>query len=106
MKKLIALMLVALMVMSLAACGKDAVDVSNIDTSTVTEQPTTTTTTTTETTTTEPQEKVYYSYFGSDHSSLNLVDNVDSPCSTVSSWCQSYLYRAYPNETGTNYYYL
>ena len=111
MKKLIALLLVALMVMSLAACGKEAVDVSQIDTTTVTEQPTTTTTTTpattTEATTTEePKEKVYYSYFGSDHSSLNLVDNVDSPCSTVAGWCQSYLYRAYPNETGTNYFYL
>lgn len=94
-KKLIALLMAALMLLSVAAgCGKDN---ANIDQSTDGGQ------------TAAPVQtglKVYKTYLTSECTSLNFLDNVDSNAETVATYCMSYLWRAYPNEDGTNYIWI
>lgn len=51
-------------------------------------------------------EKVYRSYLGSDCPTLYGGNTVQSTSNTVNDYCSAYLYRAYPDENGTNYHYI
>ena len=94
MKKYIALLLILMMTAGLfAGCNKTTAGTESgngTDTGTPTES----------------AKKIYYSCLSADHSSLNFLDNVDSPVETVATYCMSYLYRAYPDENGINYHYI
>lgn len=90
-KKLIALLLAATMLLALAAaCGNNNANdnggTTNGDG--------------------DGAKKVYYSVLSSDHSSLNFLDNVDSPVGNVANYCMSFLYRSYPDEDGMGYHYI
>ena len=110
MKKTIALLLAMIFVIGLlAACTpsnttQDPVQTDDPNAGTPAE-----TTTPTDAPVTEPTaegKKVYYSVLSSDHSSLNFLDNVDSPVGNVATYCMSYLYRQYPNEEGNGYIWI
>lgn len=110
MKKTIALLLAMIFVIGLlAACTpsnttQDPVQTDDPNAGTPAE-----TTTPTDAPVTEPAadgKKVYYSVLSSDHSSLNFLDNVDSPVGNVATYCMSYLYRQYPNEEGNGYIWI
>ncbi len=90
-KKLIALLLAATMLLALAAaCGNN--NANNNGGTTNGDG--------------DGAKKVYYSVLTSDHSSLNFLDNVDSPVANVANFCMSFLYRSYPDEDGMGYHYI
>ena len=105
-KKIVALLLAAMMIVAmLAACGsKPAVTPSNDP---GTNNPSTNNPSTNNPATpVETAKKVYYTYLTSDHANLNFQDNVDSPSETPAIYCMCFLYRSYPDESGTNFHYI
>ena len=54
----------------------------------------------------EAGEKVYRTYLSTDCETLYGGNTVNSPTNTVTEYCSAYLYRAYPDESGTNYHYI
>ena len=50
--------------------------------------------------------KVHKTYMGSDISQLQQLDNVDTNIASAYDYVMSFMYRAYPDETGTNYHYI
>ena len=109
-KKLIALLLAAMMLLAMAAaCGNNNANNNannNNSENNNSENNDTPSTDNNNPTPAQPAKKVYYSVLGSDHSSLNFLDNVDTPVETVATYCMSYLYRTYPNEDGMGYHYI
>ena len=109
MKKIVALLLAMILVIGvLAACSPSAPAQTTPDPA-PTEDPGTgapAETTAPVDESAEPTKKIYYSVLSSDHSSLNFLDNVDTPVENVATYCMSYLYRQYPNEEGNGYIWI
>ncbi len=106
MKKRLSILLAVMMILSLAACG----EIAPPGKPNGIENPGTTSVIGSSQTggpgSGESGKKIYYSYYAADHSSLNLLDNVDADCGTFAEYCMSYLYRSYPDENGSNYHYI
>ena len=51
-------------------------------------------------------EKVYRTYLTTDCPTLYGGNTVQSQVNTPTEYCSAYLYRAYPDENGTNYHYI
>ena len=100
-KKLLALLMATLMLLTFAACNKPVEgEQPGADDPAVTDP------TDTPVTPDPTGLKVYKTYLSDECTSLNFLDNVDNPAETPGTYCVSYLWRAYPNEDGTNYIWI
>ncbi|MGI6177165.1 MAG: peptide ABC transporter substrate-binding protein [Eubacterium sp.] len=82
-KKLLAILLSAVMIIGLTACGGGGNNGGDTEST-----------------------KVYKTYLSTEVSSLNLLDNVDINVETPAAYCQSFLWRKYPNEEGNGYIWI
>ncbi len=102
--RLIALLMAAMMVLAMfAGCSKEPAETPETP-STPSETPSTPSDT--PSTPDATGKKIYKTYITSELATLNFTDNVDSNRSAPGTYAMSQLYRAYPNEDGTNYIFI
>ena len=110
-KKLIALVVCAVMLLSLAtACGSNNAN-TNQPNSSNSEPNNSESNNSQNETPTDPNAgnedyKIFYTYLSVDVDTLNGMGTVQEANSTPLSWCNSYLWRAVPNDDGMGYHYI
>ena len=105
-KKLIALVVCAVMLLSLAtACGSNNAN-TNQPNSSNSEPNNSQNETPTDPNAGNEDYKIFYTYLSTDVDTLNGMGTVQEANSTPLSWCNSYLWRAVPNDDGMGYHYI
>jgi len=110
-KKLMATFLAAMLLLSLAsACGSKPVETppaasQPADPAPDTSTPAAPVTPATPEVSEEPY-KIFYTYLGVEVDTMNGMGTVNSTNDTPLSWCNSYLWRAVPNDDGMGYHYI
>ena len=110
-KKLIALVVCAFMLLSLAtACGSNNAN-TNQPNSSNSEPNNSESNNSQNETPTDPNAgnedyKIFYTYLSTDVDTLNGMGTVQEANATPLSWCNSYLWRAVPNDDGMGYHYI
>ena len=106
-KKLIALVVCAVMLLSLAtACGSNNNANTNQPNSSNSEPNNSQNETPTDPNAGNEDYKIFYTYLSTDVDTLNGMGTVQEANSTPLSWCNSYLWRAVPNDDGMGYHYI
>ena len=105
-KKLIALVVCAVMLLSLAtACGSNNAN-TNQPNSSNSEPNNSQNETPTDPNAGNEDYKIFYTYLSTDVDTLNGMGTVQEANDTPLSWCNSYLWRAVPNDDGMGYHYI
>ena len=105
-KKLIALVVCAVMLLSLAtACGSNNAN-TNQPNSSNSEPNNSQNETPTDPNAGNEDYKIFYTYLSTDVDTLNGMGTVQEANATPLSWCNSYLWRAVPNDDGMGYHYI
>ena len=105
-KKLIALVVCAVMLLSLAtACGSNNAN-TNQPNSSNSEPNNSQNETPTDPNASNEDYKIFYTYLSTDVDTLNGMGTVQEANATPLSWCNSYLWRAVPNDDGMGYHYI
>ena len=106
-KKLIALVVCAVMLLSLAtACGSNNNANTNQPNSSNSEPNNSQNETPTDPNAGNEDYKIFYTYLSTDVDTLNGMGTVQEANATPLSWCNSYLWRAVPNDDGMGYHYI
>ena len=106
-KKLIALVVCAVMLLSLAtACGSNNNANTNQPNSSNSEPNNSQNETPTDPNAGNEDYKIFYTYLSTDVDTLNGMGTVQEANDTPLSWCNSYLWRAVPNDDGMGYHYI
>ena len=106
-KKLIALVVCAVMLLSLAtACGSNNNANTNQPNSSNSEPNNSQNETPTDPNAGNEDYKIFYTYLSTDVYTLNGMGTVQEANATPLSWCNSYLWRAVPNDDGMGYHYI
>ena len=105
-KKLIALVVCAVMLLSLAtACGSNNAN-TNQPNSSNSEPNNSQNETPTDPNAGNEDYKIFYTYLSTDVDTMNGMGTVQEANDTPLSWCNSYLWRAVPNDDGMGYHYI
>ena len=105
-KKLIALVVCAVMLLSLAtACGSNNAN-TNQPNSSNSEPNNSQNETPTDPNAGNEDYKIFYTYLSTDVDTMNGMGTVQEANATPLSWCNSYLWRAVPNDDGMGYHYI